>query len=306
MLIIYFSFPQLWATFATKLMKRPAIFYIFFNVHFVFTFLQNFMISKFKKKCHLLEYVNKILLISATLNNIFDKNCEKSFNFCNVFFKFLSLFTLSRSFIMILWYFIMITYSCFNVANKMLLISKIIFFTPCFQNFLLSTIYFSRYLQFPLNTITYQENYVTEGFLLEDYGTWNWNFFIFAVFVFSTLDAFPKKTYEKTYCFYNIFSKFTLNCTRLATFTVWIYFFRKSVDWFNLMSIFLTLNHFSRKHYEKIYHFYDIFWKFLSFCTCLRTLALWNILQKMLLLFENVSKLLLISTSLSIVCHKTY
>ena len=98
-----------------------------------------------------------------------------------------------------------ITYSCFNVANKMLLISKIIFFTPCFQNFLLSTIYFSRYLQFPLNTITYQENYVTEGFLLEDYGTWNWNFFIFAVFVFSTLDAFPKKTYEKTYCFYNIF-----------------------------------------------------------------------------------------------------
>ena len=199
-----------------------------------------------------------------------------------------------------------ITYSCFNVANKMLLISKIIFFTPCFQNFLLSTIYFSRYLQFPLNTITYQENYVTEGFLLEDYGTWNWNFFIFAVFVFSTLDAFPKKTYEKAYCFYNIFSKFISNCTRLATFTVWIYFFRKSVDWFNLMSIFLTLNHFSRKHYEKIYRFYDIFWKFLSFCTCLRTLALWNILQKMLLLFENVSKLLLISTSLSIVCHKTY
>ena len=100
MLIIYFSFPQLWATFATKLMKRPAIFYIFFNVHFVFTFVQNFMITKFKKKCHLLEYVNKILLISATLNNIFDKNCEKSSKFCNVFFNFVSFLTLSRSLVM--------------------------------------------------------------------------------------------------------------------------------------------------------------------------------------------------------------
>ena len=68
---------------------------------YVFTTLQNFMISKLtKRKCRLLEYVNKFLLIPATLNNIFNKNCEKSFKFCNVFFKFVSLFTLSHSFIM--------------------------------------------------------------------------------------------------------------------------------------------------------------------------------------------------------------
>ena len=59
------------------------------------------MIRKLIKiKCGLLEYVNKILLILATLNNIFDKNCEKSYKFCNVFFKFFSHFTLSRTFVM--------------------------------------------------------------------------------------------------------------------------------------------------------------------------------------------------------------
>ena len=36
-------------------------------------------------KCSLLEYVNKILLILATFNNVSDKNWEKSYKFCNVF-----------------------------------------------------------------------------------------------------------------------------------------------------------------------------------------------------------------------------
>ena len=44
--------------------------------------------------------MNKFLLIPATLNNIFDKNCQKSSKFCNVFFNFVSFFTLSRSLIM--------------------------------------------------------------------------------------------------------------------------------------------------------------------------------------------------------------
>ena len=98
-----------------------------------------------------------------------------------------------------------ITYSCFNVANKMLLISKSIFFTPCFQNFPSSTVYFSRYPQFPLNTITYQENYVTEGFLLEGYGTWNWNFFILP-FLFSQLwMPFPRKLMKRPTVFMTYF-----------------------------------------------------------------------------------------------------
>ena len=59
------------------------------------------MIRKLIKiKCELLEYVKQILVILATLNNIFDKNSEKSYKFCNVFFKFLSLFTMSHIFVM--------------------------------------------------------------------------------------------------------------------------------------------------------------------------------------------------------------
>ena len=84
------------------------------------------------------------------------------------------------------------------------------------------------------------------------------------------------------------------------------YFFQKSVDCFNFMPVFLNLNHFSWKNYDKIYRFCHIFWMFLSFCTFSQTLAIWIILQKMLLLFENVNKLLLISVTLSIVCHETY
>ena len=50
-----------------------------------------------KIKWSLLEYMNKVLLILATLNNIFDKNCEKFSKFWNVFFNFVSFLTLSRS-----------------------------------------------------------------------------------------------------------------------------------------------------------------------------------------------------------------
>ena len=102
MLTILYSYAQLWATFATKFMKRPTIFFLYFETfHFVFTTLQNFMISKLiKRKCCPLEYVNKILLIPVTLNNVFDNNCKTYFKVCNVFFKFVSIFTLSRSFVM--------------------------------------------------------------------------------------------------------------------------------------------------------------------------------------------------------------
>ena len=76
-------------------------FYIFRNFDSVFTSLQSFIISKsVKQKCCLLQYVNKILLIPATLNNIFDQNCQKSSKFCNVFFNFVSFLTLSCSLVM--------------------------------------------------------------------------------------------------------------------------------------------------------------------------------------------------------------
>ena len=81
--------------------KTYLFFSIFSNFHFSFMCWQNFMTSKLQKKvCRLFQYVNKNLFIAPTLNNILDKNYEKPYNLCNLFFKFVSSFTLSRSFIM--------------------------------------------------------------------------------------------------------------------------------------------------------------------------------------------------------------
>ena len=93
---------SIWSNICDKVYEKTYhFFYIFRNFDSIFTSLQSFIISKsIKRKCRLLEYVKKILLISATLNNIFDKNCEKSSKFCNVFFNFVSFLTLSRSLVM--------------------------------------------------------------------------------------------------------------------------------------------------------------------------------------------------------------
>ena len=62
---------------------------------------QNFMTIKLQKNIsRLFQYVNKNLFIPPTLNNIFDYNYEKLYNLRNVFLKFVSNFTLRRSFIM--------------------------------------------------------------------------------------------------------------------------------------------------------------------------------------------------------------
>ena len=81
--------------------KTYRFFSIFWNFNFIFTCLQNFLVGKWKrKKCRVFEYVNKTLIIPATLNNILDKNCEKSSKLCNVFFNIVSFLTVSRSLVM--------------------------------------------------------------------------------------------------------------------------------------------------------------------------------------------------------------
>ena len=82
-----------------KLRKDLSFFYIFSKYHFGFTSLQNLVVEIFFwKKRNRFQYVNKSFVIPATLNNILDKYYEKSFNSCNVFFKLLSIFTLSPNF----------------------------------------------------------------------------------------------------------------------------------------------------------------------------------------------------------------
>ena len=120
---IYYSFAQLWATFATKLMKRSTIFLYILKLRlcvYKFTKFHDQQNWKKKKKknvaCNLknilerngkklhehqnLKKKKKKKNVACSLNNIFDRNGQKSFDFCDVFFKFVSLFTLSRRFIM--------------------------------------------------------------------------------------------------------------------------------------------------------------------------------------------------------------
>ena len=160
--------------------------------------------------------MNKILLILAIFNNIFDKNCEKSYKFCNVFqvrFTFYAVTHFCCDYI-----FTTNITAIWMLLTKCKMLSRAYSLPPVFKKFVLLTIYFSRYLQFLLKAIMYQGNYIVENMFLEDYGIWKWKLFSFPIFVFSNLDALPDKTYEKTCSFYNIFSKLISNCIRFTSF----------------------------------------------------------------------------------------
>ena len=130
MLTIYYSFPQLWATFATKLMKRLTIFYIFWNFHFISTYWQNFVITIFFKK--------KIAPVSicqqnpATIQQLWTIFSTKIMKNPSMFLTYFS-----SSFQFLHYHAVLLRPRLynkndrdFNVANKLLLISKSIFFTP--------------------------------------------------------------------------------------------------------------------------------------------------------------------------------
>ena len=143
---------------------------------------------------------------------------------------------------------------------------KGIFFTFYFVIYVLLIIYFSKYLQFLLNIITDCQNHVTEHVFLEDNDSWKCKFFIFAIFIFSILHDFPAKTYEKTCCFYNIFSESISHGTHLTSFTIWV-FFPKRCRFFQLNVPFSNFEPLVQKKYENTYRFCNIFPKFLSLCT---------------------------------------
>ena len=105
---------------------------------------------------------------------------------------------------------------------------KGILFTFSFAICILLAVYFSKYLQFPLSTIRNCQNHVNDNVAIENSDHWICKFFIFGIFFFSTLEDFSEKTYEKTCRFYNKFSKSSSNCTRLRSFTIWIFFSKMS------------------------------------------------------------------------------
>ena len=68
----------------------------------------------------------------------------------------------------------------------------------------------------------------------------------------------------------------------------------------------MTFNHFFKKTYEKTYQFYDLFSNFLSSCPRSQNFVIWKFLLKKWRLFQNVKKLLFISTTLNNICDKIY
>ena len=132
MLTTSYLFLQLWATFATKLMKRPPVFFNYFKTSTSFLHVYKISWSANKKKKMLSVAIcelNLVCFIPATLNSIFHKNYEKPYNFCNVFLKLHSVLCHA---VLSLPHFYNKNDGRFSIANKLLFISKGIFFTLCF------------------------------------------------------------------------------------------------------------------------------------------------------------------------------
>ena len=170
--------------------------------------------------------------------------------------------------------------------------------------YVLLTIYFSKYLQFPLNIITDCQNHVTEHVFLEDNDPWKCKFFIFAIFIFSILEGFSETTYKKTCRFYNVFSKSTSNCTCLQSFTIWICFskiwwpFQFNVYFFRFPPL-LPDN-----LWKDVLILWLIFKLSIIMCRLTKFFQVKCLLKKWRL-FGNVNNLSLISATLRNICDKT-
>ena len=84
------------------------------------------------------------------------------------------------------------------------------------------------------------------------------------------------------------------------------YFFQKNGGCFNLISIFPCLNNFCKETYEKAYLIFHIYTNYLSHSTLSQSFTIWKFLLKKCQLFQNVNKFLVIWTTLSNFCTKTY
>ena len=104
---------------------------------------------------------------------------------------------------------------------------KGIFFTFCFVIYLLLTVYFSKYLQFPLKAIRHCRNYVNDDVFLEDNGLWR---------------TLARKLMKRPAVFTTYFQS-TIQIVHVYQILRSEYFFQKFVDSFNLMSTFFAFHH---------------------------------------------------------------
>ena len=182
---------------------------------------------------------------------------------------------------------------------------KGIFFTFCFVIYLLLNVYFSKYLQFPLNTITHRQKYVNEHVFLEDNGPWKCKFFIIGIFFSRLWRSLARKLIKRPAIFITYFQS-TIQIVHVYQILRSEYFSPKFVGRFNLMSKFFAFHHFCEKTYEKTYRFYDLFSNFPSLCALSQNFVAWKHLSIKWRSFLNVNNFLFISATLSNICDKTY
>ena len=127
---------------------------------------------------------------------------------------------------------------------------KGIFFTFCFEIYFLLTVYFSKYLQFLLNTITHRQNYVNEYVFLEDNSPWKCKFFIFAIFFSGLWKTLARKLMKRPAIFIT-YSQSNIQIVHVYQVLRFEYFIWKFDGHFNFVSIFFAFHHFCEKTYQK-------------------------------------------------------
>ena len=132
MLTIFYSIPQLWATFAKKVMKRPIIFFQYFE-----TSTSSLCVHKISRSGSDVKIYAICLNMSIKsrlfhqLWTIFSTKIMKNPAICVTYFW--SLFQVLHCHTLLSWlHFYNKSDTCFNFANKLFFISNGIFFTLCF------------------------------------------------------------------------------------------------------------------------------------------------------------------------------
>ena len=217
MLTIFYSFLQLWATFAAKLMKSPTMFFTYIQSSTLFLHVYKISWSPIyvKKNAAYFNMLTRACLFQQLWTIFWTKIVKNPSIFVTYIF---TLFQFLHAHIILLRSrFYNKNDRGFNVANKLLLISKSVFIAPCFKCVFLFMISISAISAKHYNALA---NLSYETFFFTALWTLKIENFNFAFFVLSILDYFHDKTYEKSCYFYNMYSNCISNSAGLRNFPI--------------------------------------------------------------------------------------
>ena len=120
--------------------------------------------------------------------------------------------------------------------------------------------------------------------------------------MFFAFHHFYEKTYEKTYWFYDLFSKFLWLYIGSQNFFAWNFLIKKwrlFENVINFLFISATLSNVCEKSYEKTYLFFSIFSNFHFSFMCLQNFMTRKLQKKVCRLFQYVNKNLFIAPTLN-------